>query len=59
MTYSETKSLMDAIQEVESWTWAIQNERNKDKPDWNHLKFLEKWLDESKQKIFDIANKQH
>ena len=57
MTYAETKTLMDAIHEVETWTRAIEREWAKENTDFKQVAEYEAWLDTAKQKIFDIANR--
>ena len=57
MTYAETKTLMDAIHEVETWTRALEREWAKENTDFKQVKEYEAWLSEAKQKIFDVATR--
>lgn len=57
MTYNETNTLVKAIDEIETWATAIHREREKESVDYDRVARLEKFLQEAKEKVFDIANK--
>ena len=57
MTYAETHKLVKAIDAIETWANAIAREYEKESIDPQRLADLEKYLQEAKEKVFDIANK--
>ena len=57
MTYTETNGLIKAIDEIENWASAIAREHKKESPDYDRLVTLGEYLQEAKEKVFDLANK--
>ena len=57
MTYAETNTLVKAIDEIETWAYAIATEREKESVDYDRVTRLEGFLRDAKEKVFDIANK--
>lgn len=56
MQYQTIMNLINAIQAVETWAVAINNEWANGNTDFERIEQLEKYLVEAKQKVFDIAN---
>ena len=56
MTFAKTQSLVNAIEQVETWANAIAREQRKDDIDWTRMSDLEKYLEEAKETIFNIAS---
>lgn len=57
MTYAETNTLVKAIDEIETWTIAVTREQEKESVDYDRVLRLQGFLQEAKEKVFDIANK--
>ena len=57
MTYAETNTLVKAIDEIETWAYAIAAEREKESVDYDRVTRLEGFLRDAKEKVFDIASK--
>lgn len=57
MTYAETNTLVKAIDEIETWAVAITREQEKESVDYDRVLRLQGFLQEAKEKVFDIANK--
>ena len=57
MTFAETQTLIYDIQEIETWTRSYERESNKEKPDYNRLADLSKYLQEAKEKVFAHCTK--
>ena len=57
MTFAETKQLVETMHQIEVWVTAITREKSKDNPDRKELDKLEKYLEQDRQTIFDIASK--
>ena len=57
MTYAETNTLVKAIDEIETWAVAITREQEKESVDYDRVTRLQGFLQEAKEKVFDIANK--
>jgi hypothetical protein len=55
MTYAETVEVIKAIDEVETWASAIARELEKESIDYDRVTRLEGFLQEAKEKVFDIA----
>lgn len=57
MTYEETKELMSAIEQLKTFSAAIQREQQKEDWDLAEVEKLEKYLDEASQVIFTMCSK--
>ena len=57
MTYAETNTLVKAIDEIETWAYAIAREQEKESVDYDRVTRLEGFLRDAKEKVFDIASK--
>ena len=57
MTYAETNTLVKAIDEIETWAVAITREQEKETVDYDRVIRLQGFLQEAKEKVFDISNK--
>lgn len=57
MTYAETKEVMGAIEQLKTFSAAIQREKQKEGWDWAEIEKLEKYLDEASQVIFTMCSK--
>jgi len=57
MTYVETKEVMSAIEELKTFSAAIQREQQKEDWDSDKIEKLEKYLDEASQVIFTMCSK--
>ena len=57
MTYAETNTLVKAIDEIETWAVAITREQEKESVDYDRVLRLQGFLQEAKEKVFDIVNK--
>lgn len=59
MTYAETAKLVAAINEIETWTRAIQREEQKafGETDFDQIAKYSEWLGEAKQSVFEIASR--
>jgi len=57
MTYAETKEIMGAIEQLKTFSAAIQREKQKEGWDWAEIEKLEKYLDEASQVIFTMCSK--
>jgi hypothetical protein len=57
MTFAETTKLVEALNGIETWVTAIIREKEKDNPDRKQINKLEKYLEQDRQIVFDIANK--
>ena len=57
MTFAETTKLVEALNGIETWITAILREKDKDDPDRKQITKLEKYLEQDRQIVFDIANK--
>ena len=57
MTYAETNDLVKAIDQIETWASAIAREYEKESIDCDRMATLETYLQEAKEKVFNIANK--
>ena len=57
MTYAETSTLVRAIDEIETWATAITREQENESTDYDRVLRLQGFLQEAKEKVFDIANK--
>jgi hypothetical protein len=42
---------------LETWTRSIERENRKEEKDYTEIAQLEKWLEEAKQEIFDLASR--
>lgn len=56
MTYAETKEVMGAIEQLKTFSAAIQREKM-GVWDWAEIEKLEKYLDEASQVIFTMCSK--
>ena len=57
MTYAETNTLVKAIDEIETWAIAITREQEKESVDYDRVLRLQGFLEEAKEKVFDLAKK--
>jgi len=57
MTYAETNTLVKAIDEIETWAVAITREQQSESVDYDRVLRLQGFLQEAKEKVFDLANK--
>ncbi len=57
MTYAETNTLVKAIDEIETWAVAITREQEKESVDYDRVLRLQGFLEEAKEKVFDLAKK--
>ena len=57
MTFAETQKVIDAINEIESWTKGVQRIEADSDPDWELLKKYKNWLEEAKQTVFELCIK--
>jgi hypothetical protein len=57
MTFAETTKLVEALNSIETWVTAIIREKDKDNPDRKELEKFQKYLEQDRQIVFDIANK--
>jgi|TARA_R110001592_G_scaffold312118_1_gene587156 hypothetical protein len=57
MTYEETHKLVNAISALETWTRAIDRLHKKEAWDYDEIEKVQKWLDEAKQEIFEVASR--
>ena len=57
MTYAETNTLVKAIDEIETWAVAITREQEKETVDYDRVLRLQGFLEEAKEKVFDLAKK--
>ena len=57
MTFAETHKLVNAIASVETWGRSLDRLHRQDVMDFDQITNVEKWLEEAKQEIFDIASK--
>ncbi len=57
MTFAETQTIIHDIQEIETWTRSYVRESNKEKPDYERLADLSKWIEEAKEKVFAHCTK--
>lgn len=57
MTFAETHKLVNAIASVETWTRSLDRLHKEDVMNFEQITKVEKWLEKSKQEIFDIASK--
>ena len=58
LTFSDKVQLVNAIEDVATWTRNITNEKNRGSEDYDDIEKMEKWLEDAKNTIFDIATKQ-
>ena len=54
MNFNDTKTLLDAISNIEIFTKARQREMSSEFTDWDEYEKCEKWTEESKQVILDL-----
>tara|TARA_R110000822_G_scaffold732_1_gene3331 strand:- start:1162 stop:1335 length:174 start_codon:yes stop_codon:yes gene_type:complete len=57
MTFAETDKLVKAIGHVETWSRALDREFKKAVTDFEQVETYQKWLDEAKQDIFEVASR--
>ena len=57
MTFAETNKLVKAINYLETWTRSMERENSKEEQDYAEIARLQKWIDEAKQEIFEVASK--
>ena len=57
MTYAETKEIMDAIEQLKTFSAAIQREKQRKGWDWPEIEKLQKYLGEAEQVIFTLCSK--
>jgi len=57
MTYAEIKEVMGAIEQLKTFSAAIQREKQNEGWDWAEIEKLEKYLDEASQVIFTMCSK--
>jgi len=57
MTYTETNTLVKAIDAIETWANAIAREYEKESIDPQRLADLEKYLREAKERVFAHCTK--
>ena len=57
MTYAETKTLLDAIANIECFTLSSYRQINRDDTDWDEIEKCDRWAAEAKQQILDLCNK--
>lgn len=57
MTYAETNTLVKAIDEVETWASSIAREHAKESVDYDRVVTLQNYLQDAKEKVFDLVNK--
>jgi hypothetical protein len=57
MTFAETNKLVRAISSLESWTLALNREFKKEETDFDQVEKYQRWLDEAKQEIFEVASR--
>ena len=57
MTFAETQTIIHDIQEIETWTRSYVRESNKEKPDYERLADINKWIEEAKEKVFAHCTK--
>ena len=57
MTFAETHKLVNAISALETWTRAIDRLHKKEAWDYDEIEKVQKWLDEAKQEIFEVASR--
>jgi hypothetical protein len=57
MNFAQTEKLVKAIGYLETWTRSIERENRKEEKDYTEIAQLEKWLEEAKQEIFDLASR--
>ena len=57
MTYAETKEMMGAIEQLKTFSAAIERQKQKEGWDWAEIDKLEKYLEEAAQTIFTLCSK--
>lgn len=57
MTFAETTQLVETLNAIETWVTAITREKSKPEPCRKELDKLEKYLEQDRQTVFDIASK--
>ena len=57
MTFAETTQLVETLNAIETWVTAIVREKSKESPCRQELDKLQKYLEQDRQTVFDIANK--
>ena len=57
MNFNDTKTLLDAISDIEIFTKARQREMSSENTDWDECNKCEKWTKESKQVILNLFTK--
>ena len=57
MTFTETKNIMDAIAELETWAKAVDREYAKEQPNCAKLNRLESYLETARENLFNMASK--
>jgi len=57
LTFSDKVQLVNAIEDVATWTRNITNEKNRGSEDYDDIEKMEKWLEDAKNTVFDIATK--
>tara|TARA_B110000902_G_scaffold124467_1_gene145332 strand:- start:1516 stop:1689 length:174 start_codon:yes stop_codon:yes gene_type:complete len=57
MTFEETNKLVKAINHLETWSRALDREFKKEETDYEQVETYQKWLDEAKQDIFEVASR--
>ena len=57
MTYVETKEMMGAIEQLKTFSAAIERQKQKEGWDWAEIDKLEKYLEEAAQVIFTLCSK--
>tara|TARA_R110000787_G_scaffold241216_2_gene347421 strand:+ start:380 stop:574 length:195 start_codon:yes stop_codon:yes gene_type:complete len=57
MNYEDTHKLVNAISALETWTRAIDRLHKKEAWDYDEIEKVQKWLDEAKQEIFEVASR--
>ena len=54
MNFNDTKTLLDAISNIECFTKSMQRQMSSENTDWDEYEKCEKWTQESKQVILDL-----
>ena len=57
MTYTETKEIMGAIEQIKTFSGAIQRERQNEVWDLDEIEKLEEYINAAAQVIFTMCNK--
>ena len=57
MTYAETHDLVKAIEQIDTFASSIAREYEEKSIDYDRMAMLEKYLQEAKEKVFNIAKK--